>query len=233
MNATHRDEIEYPGIDASDEIARLIEKPDGMRVAIFTSGSVVVRPVSGAPRTHLRDGRVFIEKDGQVVDVTPKWSLPLHQRPLNVISNSPDEIGRQLSNFAERRFVMDDRVYASIEGWYQGLKWPEAAQRAEAAKLSGKQAKNAAKGAPKSATFVYEGRTYAFGSEEHHALVKIAIRASLAQNPEVKAAFVATRPRPIVHNLGRKERPGASLPATKFARILEEIREEFAAEVPA
>jgi predicted NAD-dependent protein-ADP-ribosyltransferase YbiA (DUF1768 family) len=233
MNAMRYNEIDYPGIEASDEIARVIEKPDGMRVTIFTSGSVVLRPPSGAPKTHLRDGRLFIEKDGQVVEATPKRALPLHRRHLNVISNSPDEIGRQLSNFAERRFVMDDRVYASIEGWYQGLKWPEAAQRAEAAKLSGSRAKNAAKGAPKAATFVYEGRTYAFGSEEHHGLVKIAIRTSLAQHPEVKAALVATRPRPIVHNLGRKERPGTALPATKFARILEEIREEFAAEVPA
>lgn len=126
---------------------------------------------------------------------------------------------------------MDGRIYASIEGWYQGLKWPDAARRAEAAKLSGSRAKNAAKGAPKAAAFLYEGRTYAFGSEEHHALVKIAIRASLAQHAEVKAAFVATRPRPIVHDPGRKERAGTALPAAKFARILEEIREEFAAEV--
>jgi len=85
----HSDEIDYPGIDASDEIARVIEKPDGMRVTIFASGGVVVRPPSGAPRTHLRDGRLFIEKDGQVVEATPKRSLPLHRRPLNVISTSP------------------------------------------------------------------------------------------------------------------------------------------------
>jgi hypothetical protein len=67
--------------------------------------------------------------------------------------------------------------------------------------------------------------TCAFGSEEHHALVKTAIRASLDQNPEVKAAFIATHPRPFVHALGRPGRAG-----TKFARILTEIREELIAD---
>jgi predicted NAD-dependent protein-ADP-ribosyltransferase YbiA (DUF1768 family) len=230
MKPTIRSELDYPGISETDSIARVIEKPDGTKVTIFASGNVVVCPGGGTARTHSPDGRIFVIRDGQVVDATPEKALPRHRRPLNVASHAAEEIGRQLSNFAARRFTLEGRSYASIEGWYQGLKWPEAVKRAEIAKLSGSRAKNAGDGAPKSATFVYEGQTCVFGSVEHHALIKRAIRASLAQNPEVKAAFVETHPRPIAHQLGRPERPGTSLPGTKFARILEEIRDEFIAE---
>lgn len=225
-------EMEYPAIAEGDAVTRVIEKPDGTKVTIFASGAVVVRRAGGAPVTRFPDGRIFItaRENGLVEDVTPKSALPPEKRPLNVFSHSAEDIGRQLSNFAERRFVLDGRSYLSVEGWYQGLKWPEKAKRAEIAKFSGSRAKNAAKGAPKAETFLYEDETVAFGSAEHHALVKRAIRASLEQSPEVRAAFVATHPRPIVHTLSRPERPGTALPARKFAAILEEVRAEFVAE---
>jgi predicted NAD-dependent protein-ADP-ribosyltransferase YbiA (DUF1768 family) len=57
------------------------------------------------------------------------------RKPLNVASNSSEAIGKKLSNFAERRFVLDGRRYHSVEGWYQGLKWPDKMKRAEIAKL--------------------------------------------------------------------------------------------------
>jgi predicted NAD-dependent protein-ADP-ribosyltransferase YbiA (DUF1768 family) len=230
MNTSTRSDLDYPGISDMDSISRAIEKPDGTRVTIFESGSVVVRLIGATPRTHAPDGRVFEVREGQVVETTPKKMQPAHSRLLNVASSAHEEIGKQLSNFAARRFTLDGHSYASIEAWYQGLKWPERAKRAEIARLSGSAAKRAGPGAPKASAFVYEGRTYIFGSAEHHALIKAAIRASLAQNPQVKAAFIETHPRPIVHDLGRPEHAGTSLPGTRFARILEEIREEFVAE---
>jgi len=230
MKTTNRSEFDYPGVSETDAVTRVIEKPDGTKVTIFESGNVVVCSNGATPRTHSPDGRIFVIKDGQLVDATPATALPRHLRPLNVASHAAEEIGRHLSNFTARRFTLDGRSYVSIEGWYQGLKWPEAAKRAEMAKLSGSRAKNAGDGAPKSATFVCGGQTFVFGSPEHHALIKTAIRASLNQNPEVKAAFIETHRRPIVHQLGRPERAGSSLPGTKFASILEEIREEFVAE---
>src|ERR1700722_5725782 len=102
---------------------------------------------------------------------------PLDRKPLNVASNSSEMIGKKLSNFAERRFVLDGKHYRSVEGWYQGLKWPEKRKRAEIAKLAGSSAKKAGKGAPKLDHFVYEGAEYKFGSPGHHGLVKAAIRA--------------------------------------------------------
>ena len=114
-----------------------------------------------------------------------------------------------------------------MEGWYQGLKWPEKRKRAEIAKLAGPSAKRAGKGAPKLDRFIYEGEEYKFGSPGHHELVKAAVRASLEQNPEIAEAFRLTYPRPIEHDTGRPEDPGTSLPGSKFAQILEEIRQEL------
>ncbi len=72
-----------------------------------------------------------------------KADQPLETTPLNVASQGPDEIGRALPNFTPRRFVLDGRRYASVEGWYQGLKWPDKAKRTQIAKLTGSRAKDA------------------------------------------------------------------------------------------
>jgi predicted NAD-dependent protein-ADP-ribosyltransferase YbiA (DUF1768 family) len=157
----------------------------------------------------------------------PKGNDSSAAKPLNVASGSAEWIGKQLSNFAERRFVFHGRRYRSVEGWYQGLKWPEDTKRQEIAKLLGPLAKKASKGAPRTEQFHYNGKDYAFGSPEHHQLIKEAIRASLEQNPEIFDAFLQTDPRPFVHETGREEGPGTALPGSKFVQILEEIRREF------
>jgi hypothetical protein len=42
-----------------------------------------------------------------------------------------------LSNLAPTPFVLDGREYASVEGFWQGLKFEDEAQRAIIAKISG------------------------------------------------------------------------------------------------
>jgi predicted NAD-dependent protein-ADP-ribosyltransferase YbiA (DUF1768 family) len=221
------DNSAYPGIDASDRIARKIVKPNGDVVRIFKSASVVVHPVGMLPRTQTPEGHLWNWVNGEAVESIPKRKIPPDKKPLNVASNGSEEIGRKLSNFADRPFVFHGKRYRSIEGWYQGLKWPDKKKRAEIAKLLGAAAKQAAKGAPKSEIFLYEGTEYTFGGLEHHALTKEAIRASLEQNPEIAEAFVLTHPRPIEHNTGREDKPGTALPGAKFAQMLEEIRSEL------
>ena len=217
----------YPGISDSDRISREISKPNGDKVVIFESGAVVVHEVGTAPRTRTPDGALWIFQDGQAVRSMPRRKIPLAERPLNVASTAGEEIGQHLSNFAERPFILDGKRYYSVEAWYQGLKWPEAKKRSEIAKLAGAKAKQAGKGAPPSDHFLYGGTEYKFGSEEHHALVKKAIRASLEQSPEIARIFTLTHPRPIVHDTGREEKASTALPGSKFARILEEIRREL------
>lgn len=54
------------------------------------------------------------------------------------------------------------------------------------------------------------------------------IRARLDAHPAIAAEFIATRPRPIVHDTGRPDLEGAALPAAALVRILTELRDELA-----
>jgi len=148
-------------------------------------------------------------------------------KPLNVYSRSDEEIGRLLSNFAHTPFTLDGVPYASIEGFYVALKFLEEDKRARMAGLYGPVAKNMGKKS-KLVTTCYRGEWFELGSETHHALIKRAIRAKLEAHPEMARAFVATRPRPLVHETGRPDPVGARFPAPVFCRILTELREELA-----
>ena len=179
-------------------------------------------------KTEKPDGRLVVEQvDGQVSESRIKRLIPLEEKPLNVASGAGEPVGKLLSNFAARPFVLDGRRYTSVEAFYQGLKWPDDANRVKAAALSGKTAKYAARGAPRSEKFEYESRTYCFGSEEHHQLIKRAIRVSLEQNPMILQQFLATHPRPIVHQTGRPENPNSNFPGPAFTRILMDLRLEL------
>jgi hypothetical protein len=217
----------YPFIDENDAVKKVIHKPDGSVVTLMNSNKVVIHEVGQQPQTRSVEGFLYKVQDGKVVERIPKGVMPIERKSLNVASCASEGVGKELSNFAERPFTLHGKSYASVEAWYQGLKWPDEAKREEVAGLAGVEAKRAARGAPKSDTFNYEGKEVKFGSPEHHALVKEAIKASLDQNPGVKADFVKTYPRPILHQTGRPENPTTALPGSKFAKILEEIRQEF------
>lgn len=151
-------------------------------------------------------------------------------RPLNVYSRSDDEIGRLMSNFAKTPFDLDGVHYASVEGFYAALKFLEPAKRAKMAGLYGVVVKTMAKKSKLTKT-IYNGEEFAFGSEKHIALIKRAIGAKLDAHPEIAKAFVATSPRPIIHECGHPHNPKAEFSHTVFCRILTELRDEFAAEL--
>jgi predicted NAD-dependent protein-ADP-ribosyltransferase YbiA (DUF1768 family) len=218
----------YKGVAAGATVVRVVELKNAGRVILFSSGDKVIELPGQPTRTEKPDGRIVVEQnDGKVSESRIKRLIPLEEKTLNVASGAGEAIGKLLSNFAERPFVMDGKPYASVEAFYQGLKWPGDAEREEAAKLSGKTAKYAARGAPRSETFEYESLTYRFGSPEHHQLIKRAIRASLEQNPVILQQFIATYPRPIAHKTGRPENPHSNFPGPAFTRILMELRLEL------
>ncbi len=220
----------YQGIEPGSLVDRVIDTKDGGKIVLFSSGEKVI-DIPGEPiRTHRAGGRVTVEqRDGKVLETRIKNQIPADEKPLNVASGAFESIGKNLSNFAERPFTLDGRTYASVEAFYQGLKWPDAAKRAEVAVLTGKEAKFSAKEAPKSQTFEYEGQTYKLGSPEHHQLIKRAIKESLEQNPAIMKEFLETSPRPIEHKTGRRENPRSAFPGSAFTRILTEIRTELLA----
>ena len=220
----------YKGVAAGATVVRIVELKNGGRVILFSSGDKVLKLPGQSTKTVKPDGRIVVEhSDGQVSESRIKHLIPLEEKPLNVASGAGESVGKLLSNFAVRPFVMDGKPYTSVEAFYQGLKWPAPAKRSEIARLSGKAAKSTSRGAPNSDWFEYEGSNYRFGSGEHHQLIKRAIRASLDQNKEILDQFVATHPRPIEHKTGRPENSNSAFPDTVFTRILTELRAEFMA----
>lgn len=205
---------------------RIIEKPNGTKVTVFKNGDRILEE-PGAPKiTFKTDGRVIRESaDGKVVEHRSKFNTPLDERPLNIASGAYESIGKALSNFARRPFVLDGKQYESVEGFYQGLKWSDPVKRAEVAQLSGPEAKSAGRGS-KATSFEYEGKTIDFRSPEHYALMKRAIKASLEQNPAILEEFQATSPRPMEHKTGRRENPKSGYPSAEFIKTLLEVRSE-------
>ncbi len=207
---------------------RVILKQDGTVVTIDPEGPTTIEKPNGDRITYLPDGvRVFEWADGKTLEIPPK--LARHERPLNVVSTSGEEIGRLMSNFALTPFELDGRRFSCVEAFYVFLKFPDDPQKQRAVRMmDGREAKRFGRG-PSPEVSVYEGITFAFGSPQHHALIQRAIAAKLQQNPEVALAFAATHPRPIMHDTGRPEPEGTSFPAAIFIRILTDLRQQLVA----
>lgn len=150
---------------------------------------------------------------------------------INIGSRGDTETERMLSNFAHTPFHLNGLVYESVEGFWQGLKYPNAADRERIAKLWGMEAKKAGRDAPQATRFDYQGKTILVGSPEHHELMRQALRAKLRRNAKVLQLLLRTDNEPLTHILHNKE--GKQLPDSKtipgevFCRYLMELREEY------
>ena len=135
------------------------------------------------------------------------------REPINVTSRSPDESVRLIGNLAPTPFELDGRRYASVESFWQGLKFATEAERRRVAALDGPRARRAGEEEGYGATFRYEGREIAVGSWDHRELMARACRAKFAQDDAARAALLATGDRPLTHKLRRDSRtiPGAIL----------------------
>jgi hypothetical protein len=110
----------YKGVDFGATVTRIVETKDGSRVILFSSGDKVIEIPTQPTKTEKPDGRVFVEQnDGQIIESRIKSLIPLDEKPLNVASGAGERIGKLLSNFAERPFVIDGKHYASVEAFYQ------------------------------------------------------------------------------------------------------------------
>ncbi|MCA1645419.1 MAG: hypothetical protein LC797_08110 [Chloroflexi bacterium] len=156
---------------------------------------------------------------------------------LNIASYSDDWRSRLLSTFAHTPFSLtcaDGFVRcASVEGFWQGLKWPEdSADRERVFGLWGLEAKLASHGAPATTHVRFCGRDVVIGSPDHHHLARLAIRAKLEQNPEVQRALEATDDLIFTHILldetGKPYPDSATLPAAVFCAIWTELRRGWA-----
>jgi predicted NAD-dependent protein-ADP-ribosyltransferase YbiA (DUF1768 family) len=140
--------------------------------------------------------------------------------PLN-ITHAIEPRFQPISNLAHAPFDLDDRRYASVEGFWQSLKFLEPKDRARIARLCGAEAREAGKPAGQPDSFDYEGTRIASGSPEHWQLMRRACSAKFTQNAEAKAALLATGERWLTH---RTRRDSRTIPGAIMAQIWMDLR---------
>jgi len=135
-----------------------------------------------------------------------------------------------LSNFAPTSFQVGEIQFASVEGFLQGIKFPEEdPRRTEAFRSVGINAKRLGRGAERKFVW-WRGRKIVYRSVRHLALIQRAIRAKFEQNQDARKALIATEGMTITHDLGHPESPKTSLPSNIFCYILMKIREKYSSE---
>ncbi len=145
---------------------------------------------------------------------------------LNIGSRSDDWRARHLSNFSSIPFILDNVVVASVEGFIQGIKFPENhINRLLAFQSTGVEAKRFGRKAEHKFVWWNE-KTIPYNSSEHHQLIEKAIRAKFGQSSVAMIALQTTAGMVLTHDLGHPENPNTCLPAAVFCDILTRIREE-------
>ncbi len=155
---------------------------------------------------------------------------------LNIASYSDDPRARLLSTFAHTPFVLRcgarEIRCASVEGFWQGLKFPDgSAERERVFGLWGMEAKRAGGNAPPFNTIEFCGKRVAVGGPDLHALAAKAMRAKLEQNDDVRRALLETAGLALTHDLvdgsGAPVPDSRTLPAAVFCAIWTTLREEI------
>jgi len=180
-------------------------------------------------------------------DTAPSWEvLPQEAKPGEVILSKRNELGL-LSNFAATPFELDGKRYASLEGFWQMMMYPEGPDDPRA-KFPGLEWKYTREQVSQMTAFdaktagdlawdnmkkmginwvTYQGKRMAYyvpDKEEHYRLIVRATRAKVDQNPEVKNVLLATGDlvlRPDHHQ------PADAPPSWQYFKIYTELRSEL------
>lgn len=177
----------------------------------------------------------------------PEWEiLPQEAKPGEVVLSKRNELGL-LSNFAPTPFIFNDVRYASLEGFWQMMLYPEGADdprakfpgvtwkftRQQVAQMTAFEAKSAGTLAEENmkkmgVTWVsFEGKRFDYRPEtpgEHYRLIEAATRAKVDQNPEVKRVLLATGD--LILKPDHHTEPNAPA-AWKYYEILTKIRTDL------
>ena len=172
--------------------------------------------------------------------------LPQEAGPGEVILSKRNELGL-LSNFAATPFTFYGQRYASLEGLWQMMKYPEgpddpratfpglqwALTRRQVAQLTGFEAKRAGTLGEENMkkmdiTWVtFEGKRFEYKPAtpgEHYRLIVAATREKIRQNPEAKKVLLATGS--LVLKPDHHQEPNAPA-AWRYYEILMQIRAEL------
>jgi predicted NAD-dependent protein-ADP-ribosyltransferase YbiA (DUF1768 family) len=211
-----------------------------MRTALVIAMCVLVAGCAGSPR-YPAHWWTPVSREG-----APGWEiLPQEAGPGEVILSKRHELGL-LSNFAATPFTLRGKTYASVEGLWQMMKYPEGADDPRAAtgiewKYTRDQVAQMVSFAAKRAGTLAEANMTKLGIDwvsfegqrmpyrpatpgEHYRLIVEATRAKVEQNPEVKRVLLSTGD--LVLRPDHKQEPDAPA-AWRYFDILMEIRGEL------
>jgi hypothetical protein len=180
-------------------------------------------------------------------EAAPDWEiLPQEAGPGEVILSKRHELGL-LSNFAATPFVFRDKRYASLEGFWQMMLYPEGNDdprarfpglewkhtRSQVAQMTSFEAKSAGTLAEENmkkmgitwVTFEHEKIEYRpAAAGEHYRLIVAATWEKVRQNPEVKQVLLATGE--LILKPDHHQEPNAPA-AWRYFEILSQIRAEL------
>lgn len=145
------------------------------------------------------------------------------REPINITSKvaKPFDL---ISNFAHTPFILDGESYASIEGFWQGLKFPEEADRRRLAALHGSKAKDDGFRAPAADVILYRDDVVRVGTWDHWRLMERATLAKFTQVERAREALLSTGARPLTHQIGRDSR---TIPGVIMADIWMRVRSQL------
>jgi predicted NAD-dependent protein-ADP-ribosyltransferase YbiA (DUF1768 family) len=213
-------------------------------VALLVSLLAAARPESSQPQASVYPPQWWapVAKEG-----APDWEiLPQEAGPGEVILSKRHELGL-LSNFAATPFVFRGQRYASLEGFWQMMLYPESGDdpratfsglvwkhtRAEVAQMTAFEAKDAGMLAEDNMRrmgigwVTFEGRRIEYrpaSPGEHYRLIVEATREKVRQNPEVKKVLLATGD--LILRPDHHQEPHAPA-AWRYYEILTMIRAEL------
>lgn len=149
--------------------------------------------------------------------------------PLNIVRSMEPRFA-PISNLAHTPFTLDGEIYASVEGFWQGLKSADPAQRRVLGMLSGGEAKGRGDLLGRPQVFDYGGTTIVSGSPEHWALMRRACESKFAQHEGARTALLHTGQRWLTHRTRKDSRtiPGAIM-ADIWMRIRSRLQDEAGA----
>jgi predicted NAD-dependent protein-ADP-ribosyltransferase YbiA (DUF1768 family) len=201
--------------------------------ALFKDAVLVLVAEDDDERAHVRDfldaneGHVFAleqRHDRAIVMSDLGAREDACREPINIGSRVTNRDFALISNFAATPFELDGRCYASIEGFWQSLRFPDDVDRVRVAALSGVAAKRAGAQTPWGVTFAYDGASIAVGRPDHWRLMERACEAKFAQNARAGRALLTTGSRPLTH---RVRVDSQSIPGVIMAGIWMRVRERM------
>jgi predicted NAD-dependent protein-ADP-ribosyltransferase YbiA (DUF1768 family) len=170
----------------------------------------------------------LIQQDARTLRLTDRGvEAEACRLPINVTSHANSLDIQLISNLAETPFELDGRRYASVEGLWQGLKFPDLSDRERIGKLFGQEARHAGFDASEADSFICGDQTVRTGTFDHWRLMKRACFAKFRQHEPAKQALLATGSRPLTHRVRRDSR---TIPGVVMADIWMKVRKRMHAE---